>query len=49
MKKDEEFLYYLKEACERNPEEAKAILGEYFPEDLNPKDYYNYALKHLND
>ena len=49
MKKDEEFLYYLKEACERNPEEAKAILGEYFPEDLNPKDYYNYALEHLND
>ena len=49
MKKDDEFLCYLKKTCEYNPEETKAVLGEYFPEDLNPKDYYNYALEHLND
>ena len=49
MKKDDEFLCYLKKACEYNPEEVKAVLGEYFPEDLNPKDYYNYAFEHLND
>ena len=49
LKKDDEFLYYLKKACECNPEEAKAVLGEFFPEDMAPKDYYDYALKHLND
>ena len=49
MKKDDEFLHYLKKACDYIPEEAKAVLGEYFPEDINPKDYYNYALEHLND
>ena len=49
LKKDEEFLYYLKKACECNPEEAKAVLCEFFPEDMTPKDYYDYALEHLND
>ena len=49
LKKDEEFLYYLKKACECNPEEAETVLCEYFPEDMAPKDYYNYALEHLKD
>ena len=49
LKKDDEFLYYLKKACECNPEEAKAVLCEFFPEDMTPKDYYDYALEHLND
>ena len=49
LKKDDEFLYYLKKACECNPGEAKVVLGEFFPEDLKPKDYYDYAIEHLND
>jgi tetratricopeptide (TPR) repeat protein len=49
LKKDNEFLYYLKKACECNPIEAKAVLGEFFPEDLSPKDYYDCAIEHLND
>ncbi|SHL14743.1 tetratricopeptide repeat protein [Xylanibacter ruminicola] len=49
LKKEDEFLCYLKKACECNPDEVKAVLGEFFPEDLDPKDYYNYALKHLNN
>ena len=49
LKKDDEYLYYLKKACEENPEEAKIVLSEFFPEDLEPKDYLNYALEHLND
>ena len=49
LKKDDEFLYYLKKACECNPEEAEAVLSEYFPEDMDSKDYYNYALEHLKD
>ena len=49
LKKDNEFLYYLKKACECNPGEVKTVLGDYFPEDMEPNDYYNYALEHLND
>lgn len=49
LKKNDEFLYYLKKACDCNPEEAKAVLGDFFPDDMNPKDYYEYALKHPDD
>ena len=49
MKKHDEFLHYLLKACECNVEEAKAVLGEYFPDDMDPKDYYEYAIEHLND
>ena len=49
LKKDDEFLYYLKKACECNSGEVKTVLGDYFPEDMEPNDYYNYALEHLND
>ena len=49
LMKNDEFLYYLKKACDYTPEEAKVVLGEYFPDDMDPKDYYEYALKHSND
>lgn len=48
MKKDE-FLYYLKKACDCNPEEARAVLGELFPDNMDPKDYYKYALEHSDE
>ena len=49
LKKDDEFLHYLQKACECNPKEAKTVLCVLFPEDMEPKDYYDYALEHLND
>lgn len=45
LKKYDEYLHYLKKACECNPEEAQTVLGEYFPEGMRPNDYYEYALK----
>ena len=49
LNKDDEFLQYLQKACECNPKEAKTVLNVLFPQDMAPKDYYDYALKHLND
>ena len=49
LKKHDEFLLYLKKACDCNPEEARTVLGELFPDNMNPKDYYEYALEHPND
>lgn len=40
----EEYLKYLKMACEVNPIEARKILGEEFPVGMDPKDYYDYEL-----
>lgn len=44
INKREEYLKFLKMACESNPAEAKKILGEEFPEGMDPKDYYDYEL-----
>ena len=49
LAKYDEFLYYLKKACDINPEEAKTVLGVLFPEGMNPQDYYAFAIEHLND
>lgn len=49
LNKNDEFLYYLKKACTYNAKEAQIILSTLFPEDMNPHDYYEYALEHLND
>ena len=48
MKKDDEFLHYLKLACEKNPKEARMVLACYFPKDMKPKDYYEYMINKLN-
>ena len=42
MKRYDEFLTYLKRACEVNPHECRNALGHLFPEHLNPEDYYEY-------
>lgn len=41
--KKDEYLRYLKTAVERDPHEAKAVLGALFPNDMPPEDYYHYA------
>lgn len=42
MKKYDEFLKYLKIACQRNPSECKQVLHQLFPADLNPEKYYDF-------
>lgn len=48
LKKPEEFMHYLKLATEKNPREARTVLGALFPEGTDPKDYYSYLMNKLN-
>ena len=43
----EEFLDYLRMAVERNPKEARAVLGHLFPEDMEVEAYYQYITQNL--
>ena len=47
MEKNNEFLYYLKLGCEKSPKEARMVLGNYFPANLEPKDYYDYTINKI--
>jgi tetratricopeptide (TPR) repeat protein len=42
LKRYDEFLSYLKTACERNPQECRVALSHIFPDSVDPKDYYDY-------
>ena len=44
LNKRDEYLEYLKLACDNNPLEARKILGDEFPQGMEPKDYYSYAI-----
>ncbi len=44
---DKEFLRYLKKAVEVNPEEARLVLSNLFPEELPAEEYYNYMKKQI--
>lgn len=46
---NDDWLIYLQIACERNPQEAKQVLGHLFPKELQPKQYLEYAKKHLTE
>ena len=48
LKEPEEFMHYLKLATEKNPKEARTVLGALFPEGTDPKDYYSYLMNKLN-
>ena len=41
----DEFRKYVKLACEKNPAEAKSILGAFFPKDIEPSQYYTYMIQ----
>ncbi len=43
----EEFLMYLRLSVERNPREARQVLGHLFPEEMAAKDYYQYMYNKL--
>ena len=47
LKKNDEFMKYLKLATEKNPKEARIVLGSCFPKDIEPKDYYDYVKKRI--
>jgi hypothetical protein len=49
LKKEDEFLHYLKMACEKNPKEARLVLNSYFPEDIEPIGYYDYVISQMKD
>lgn len=38
-----EWLHYLKLAVKKNPAEAQNVLAEFFPEGMDPQDYFQYA------
>lgn len=42
MNKYDEFLTYLKTACERNPRECQIALSHLFPDNVDPNGYYDY-------
>ena len=46
LKKEDEFMKYLKIAVDKNPKEAKIVLGRLFPEGMDPHDYYNFILNY---
>ena len=39
-----DYMQSLQTACQRNPAEARKVLGEFFPAGMEPKDYYSYEL-----
>lgn len=41
----EEYLKYLQLAVEKSPSAARTVLSPLFPNELEPADYYNYAIK----
>lgn len=49
LKHYDEFLSYLEIACERNPQEARLVLGHLFPETMKPDMYYDYMSKKLKE
>ena len=49
LNKKAEYLECLKTACQRNPAETKKVLGEFYPETLDPKDYYDYEMRLMSD
>lgn len=46
LNQHDDFLRYLKKACENNPFEARLVMGDLFPSDIQPQQYYDYALEH---
>jgi len=49
LKHYEEFLNYLKKACEINPQEARMVVGHLFPADMKPEKYYDFMNKKLKE
>ncbi len=42
----QEFIAFLKIACEKAPEVLEYTVGQFIPEEVEPKDFYRYVLTH---
>lgn len=42
----QEFLSYLKTACEKDPDSLDYTIGRYIPEEIPAKDFYDYVIAH---
>ena len=49
LKRYDEYLAYLKMACEKNPQECKQVLDYLFPKEVAPQDYYTYTINHIKE
>lgn len=49
LKRRSEYLKYLKLSCEINPTEASRVLGNKFPQGMNPHNFYDYEMKMESD
>ena len=49
LKRYDEFMHYLKLACEKNPQETRLVLSHMFPDSVKPQDYYKYMLEKLKN
>ena len=49
LKRDDEFLFYLKKACACNPVECKQVLSHLFPEHVAPEAYYKYVTENKKE
>ena len=45
LHKKKEFLQYVKLGSEKNPKEARLVLGFLFPEGMKPSEYYDYLIE----
>ncbi|MBR2018229.1 MAG: hypothetical protein IKA00_13235, partial [Prevotella sp.] len=48
LKLVDEFMKYMNIAVQKNPKEAKKVLGHLFPKNIEPEEYYNYIINNIN-
>jgi tetratricopeptide (TPR) repeat protein len=49
MGEREQYLTYLKSSCELVPEETNEVLHFFYPDGMDPKDYYRYELQRVEN
>lgn len=47
LKRHDEYLKYLKKACQLNPSECRMVLGHLFSPELPPEQYYDYVCSEM--
>lgn len=47
LQRHDEFMHYLKTACQLNPQECRMVLSPLFPPNVKPADYYDYAVENF--
>lgn len=47
--REKEFLYYLQKAVDKNPQEARTVLGNLFPKGMEPSEYVSFIKNKLEN